>query len=373
VGDAARFECVMATLEAEQIAAALSGQWADVGVGVDASLPLARRVAQLLDLATALRGVLGVAAARDAVERRMANRGVRVPLATPEDWLALVGSLRAVEARIEAEHATHTLHDLAARFDLEARSPAAAPEMAGLSAAVAGRDLDAYEATVRSLAEAPAEQAEQRRCDELWGRLHAAHPVLADLLARTCRDGEWDGRLAAFEQAWAWGRARTFFDALREPGLEDRLAADLREAVDRVGRTTAALAAEQAWGACLLRMSAHQEQALRSYRSNIEDRGRGTGRWAPRFAAAAREAMVEARDAVPAWIMPLRDVVDTIPPDRNSFDVVIIDEASQASIESLFLLWLAPRVIVVGDERQCAPSQVIRGELQPIFDRLDDY
>src|SRR5690606_503401 len=90
-------------------------------------------------------------------------------------------------------------------------------------------------------------------------------------------------------------------------------------------------------------------------------------------AAAAREAMVEARDAVPAWIMPLRDVVDTIPPDRNSFDVVIIDEASQASIESLFLLWLAPRVIVVGDERQCAPSQVIRGELQPIFDRLDDY
>ena len=36
--------------------------------------------------------------------------------------------------------------------------------------------------------------------------------------------------------------------------------------------------------------------------------------------------------------------------------MVIVDEASQASIEDLFLLWLAPRVIVVGDDKQCAPS-----------------
>src|SRR5690606_12662145 len=137
------------------------------------------------------------------------------------------------------------------------------------------------------------------------------------------------------------------------------LAADLGDAVDRVGRTTAVLAAEDAWGQCLLRMSAQQEQALRAYRANIQDRGAGTGKWAHRYAAAAREAMIAARDAVPAWIMPLGEVVDTIPPDRNSFDVVVIDEASQASIEALFLLWLAPRVIVVGDERQCAPSQVV--------------
>lgn len=373
VTDGPLLDCVVATLEAEQAAVALADQWAAVGVHVDPGLPTARRIAQLVDLATALGNVLAVVAARDAVEQRLAARGVRVPLATAEDWLGFAGTLGAVEARLDAERATRTLHDLAARFDLEARSPAAAAEMARLAAAVATRDVGAYEAALQSLAAAPAQQAEQRRCDELWGRLHGAHPVLADLLARTCGDDVWDDRLAAFEAAWAWGTARTFFESLREPGLEDRLAAELQEAVDRVGRTTAALAAEEAWGECLLRMSAHQEQALRSYRSNIEDRGKGTGRWAPRYAAAARAAMIEARDAVPAWIMPLRDVVDTVPPDQNSFDVVIIDEASQASVESLFLLWLAPRVIVVGDERQCAPSQVIRGELQPIYDRLDDY
>lgn len=373
VTDAALLDCVMATLEAEHTATVLAGHWALVGVYLDPSLPTPRRIAQLADLATALDNVLELVAARDAVDQRLAARGVRVPLASPSDWVGFAGALSAVQARLEAERATQALHDMAARFDLEAQSPAAAPEIGGLAAAVAERDVGAYEAALRALATAPAEQAEQRRCDELSGRLHRAHPVLGDLLARTRRDDEWDQRLASFAAAWAWGKAKTFLDSLREPGLEDRLEAELREAVDRVGRTTAELAAEEAWGECLLRMSAHQEQALRSYRSNIEDRGKGKGRWAPRYAAAARAAMIEARDAVPAWIMPLRDVVDTVPPDQNSFDVVIIDEASQASIESLFLLWLAPRVIVVGDERQCAPSQVIRGELQPIFDRLDDY
>jgi very-short-patch-repair endonuclease len=71
--------------------------------------------------------------------------------------------------------------------------------------------------------------------------------------------------------------------------------------------------------------------------------------------------------------MPLDVVLETLAPVRDSFDVVIVDEASQASIEDLFLLWLAPRVIVVGDDKQCAPSQVRMGELEPIFSKLTSY
>jgi very-short-patch-repair endonuclease len=101
--------------------------------------------------------------------------------------------------------------------------------------------------------------------------------------------------------------------------------------------------------------------------------GKGTGRYASKFRGLAREAMREARNAVPAWIMPLDVVLETLAPVRDSFDVVIVDEASQASIEDLFLLWLAPRVIVVGDDKQCAPSQVRMGELEPIFSKLTSY
>lgn len=366
-------DVVLATLEAEQTAAALTDQWAAVGIDIPANQPVRRRIAQIVDNTTALENILTIVSCRDEVEQQLAARSTRVPLGAPDEWSAFVDALAAVEARLEAERATAELAELVARLELEARSPTAAPELARLAAAVAARDPDSYGRHLERLAGAFAEQADQARCDELWAKLHGVHPVLADRLAATADEEAWDARLAVFDQAWAWGKARTFFDTLREPGLEDRLAADLHAAVDRVGRTTAALAAEEAWGQCLLRMTAHQERALRSYRSNIEALGRGTGKWAHRYAAAARQAMSEARDAVPAWIMPLNEVVETIPPDRNSFDVVIIDEASQASIEALFLLWLAPRVIVVGDERQCAPSQVAKGRLQPIFDRLDDY
>src|SRR5215475_461761 len=101
--------------------------------------------------------------------------------------------------------------------------------------------------------------------------------------------------------------------------------------------------------------------------------GKGTGRYAGRYRSRARDAMREARNAVPAWTMPLDVLLETLAPIRDSFDVVIVDEASQASLEDLFLLWLAPRVIVVGDDKQCAPSQVRLGELEPIFSKLTSY
>jgi very-short-patch-repair endonuclease len=48
---------------------------------------------------------------------------------------------------------------------------------------------------------------------------------------------------------------------------------------------------------------------------------------------------------------------------------VIVDEASQVGIEHLYLLWLAPRVIVVGDDKQCTPGFGRLGELNWLFDQ----
>ena len=40
------------------------------------------------------------------------------------------------------------------------------------------------------------------------------------------------------------------------------------------------------------------------------------------------------------------------------FDIVIIDEASQASVDALALLLLAKQIIVVGDDKQNSPEAV---------------
>ena len=68
--------------------------------------------------------------------------------------------------------------------------------------------------------------------------------------------------------------------------------------------------------------------------------------------------MLLCQKVVPAWIMPLNKVFDTLNPVKNKFDIVIIDEASQSDISSLILLYMAKKVIVVGDDKQVSPSDV---------------
>ena len=40
------------------------------------------------------------------------------------------------------------------------------------------------------------------------------------------------------------------------------------------------------------------------------------------------------------------------------FDVVIVDEASQAGLEATFLQYLAPKIVVIGDDKQVSPAAV---------------
>lgn len=223
------------------------------------------------------------------------------------------------------------------------------------------------------LAQARKIQHEERRLGELQAKLSSAAPDLARLLWRTPSEDSWDSRVETWPESWSWALARTWAWDRQDPSAEQRLGARLQELDDDLAGLTAKLAAGQAWRATLNRMSAREVQALQAYRDNVANVGKGTGKYAERFRQAARSAMVEAQGAVPAWVMPLQEVLGTIPPQQNSFDVIIVDEASQAELSSLFLMWLAPRVIVVGDDKQCTPSEVAGGALDAVFDRLENY
>lgn len=61
---------------------------------------------------------------------------------------------------------------------------------------------------------------------------------------------------------------------------------------------------------------------------------------------------------IPCWIMPMYRLVDTLGPEPETFDVVIIDEASQLGPEALFLKYITQKIIVVGDDQQTAPENV---------------
>ena len=99
-------------------------------------------------------------------------------------------------------------------------------------------------------------------------------------------------------------------------------------------------------------------QALRGWEQTIQKIGKGTGKNASLYRKQAKEKMNICQKAVPAWIMPMNKVIDTLNPAENKFDVIIIDEASQSDISSLVLLYMAKKVIIVGDDKQVSPLDI---------------
>lgn len=100
------------------------------------------------------------------------------------------------------------------------------------------------------------------------------------------------------------------------------------------------------------------KQALIGWKQTIKKIGKGTGKNVPRLKKEAKEKILDCQKAVPAWIMPINKVIDTLNPALNKFDIVIIDEASQSDITSLILLYMGKKIIIVGDDKQVSPSSI---------------
>lgn len=98
--------------------------------------------------------------------------------------------------------------------------------------------------------------------------------------------------------------------------------------------------------------------SLNSWELAMKKIGKGTGKKAPRFKAEARRLMAQCQEAVPVWIMPMRQAIESFSPQDNKFDVVIVDEASQSDLTSLAVLYFAKKVIIVGDDKQVSPLGV---------------
>ena len=88
--------------------------------------------------------------------------------------------------------------------------------------------------------------------------------------------------------------------------------------------------------------------------------GAGTGKNAQKYLMDMRRNMAMCQRAVPIWIMTVGDALKKFDPGSNKFDYMIIDEASQSSLNVLVLTYLADKVIVVGDKEQVTPSPVGR-------------
>jgi very-short-patch-repair endonuclease len=127
---------------------------------------------------------------------------------------------------------------------------------------------------------------------------------------------------------------------------------------DHIQGTMVKLTAEKSWYHCMSRMTPAEETYLKAWMQAIRNIGAGTGKRANRFRKVARQTLERCRSAIPAWIMPIHRVAETVVPGEDRFDVVIVDEASQSGAEALFLHYIAKKIIIVGDDKQIAPYNV---------------
>lgn len=158
------------------------------------------------------------------------------------------------------------------------------------------------------------------------------------------------------KQTIAWSHVKTIMESYLETNAYQDTLDKISEIENDISHTTSELAAERAWYFLFKNMTSKHRKHLVAWFQAIRNIGKGTGKNAWKFRKVAQKQMDECRTAIPAWIMPLYRITETIKPYPGMFDFVIIDEASQAGPDALFLLFIAKKIIIVGDDKQTAPE-----------------
>jgi very-short-patch-repair endonuclease len=291
--------------------------------------------------------------------------GSAAPAIPEPDWLngdadALLDVISAAaledEHRIAVERTTACLRDLKAARDLHDTHPA----VGAVIQAVENRDVAAY-----SHAHHLVQQVEQAGRDHELRQstetaLGPAVPGLIGAVEDSLDASVWSERFADWEQAWRWAWADNWLTRRADPAHREGLWRRRREADEAIKALLVEAAALRAWTHFFNRLSPPEAAALRAWRETVRSMGKGTGRSArmERLRQEARQHMDRCRDAIPVWIMPRYLVAEMIDPTPGRYDLVIVDEASQLGIDSLFLFYIAQKMVVVGDDQQISPYGV---------------
>lgn len=219
-------------------------------------------------------------------------------------------------------------------------------------------DKKAYTQAIRKINRNNSERDKIGEMDNSLILLDKYLPKLHNELLQTHSEKYWDERFEQLSDAWFWKQAKTYITEqfLKEDivSLEKRL----RQIDQEIHAKTASIASDLSWDFCFSRLEDQHRREMISWQQSIKKLGKGTGKYANQHRREARMHLNNCHEAVPAWVMPLHRIWDTVEPDSAKFDVIIVDEASQCGLEALPLFYLGKKIVIVGDDKQISPDAV---------------
>ncbi|WP_233625463.1 AAA domain-containing protein [Actinoplanes sp. ATCC 53533] len=349
----------LAWAEAGRLLAALDRSWPASLTIPSEDTPRERLAWHLTEL-TQLHRVLALGAALSEQDQRLAY--LRLPHPHWADLAAVRAYASLVDAAAADDQAGVTraaVEGAAVPAEALLHEPSASRTLLVLAEAVAARDIGRYTEAVQRICRLVEVRSLVARRDALGAKLRLEAPRLHDALTSHPQDSEWDERLAGWTGAWAWAATNAWL-AGRQVADLNGLQADIADTERAIRQHVEELAAARAWrhAASPKRISGSSRANLQQYGQLVRRLGKGTGKYAAQRRGEIRQAMDRCRPSVPVWIMPIYRIADQLQVQPDMFDVVVVDEASQAGLAATFLQYLAPKIVVIGDDKQVSPSAV---------------
>ena len=264
-------------------------------------------------------------------------------------------------ANQELELAKRVRQELLQKIPIPGKFERPHPGVVNMLAALQGCDASRYEAHYHEVYNDTVVQQQLREHDKTFAGLAKIAPLLVHRIRNAeTTDELLDNQLVHLLEAWNWRRGLAWFRRFQAEHIEADLSHKIvdceRKLLGIIGRLTSM----KAWQACMIRLQENREQqaALTAWEQAVRKIGKGTGKYAETHRRTARAKLHECRASIPSWIMPLHRVVEQIDMLAETFDVVIVDEASQTGPEGLLLSYLAKQCIIVGDDQQISPEAV---------------
>ena len=223
--------------------------------------------------------------------------------------------------------------------------------------AILNENIDKYSETLEKLRALSEKEVLYKKYKDL---LHNVKAV-ANSWGEELENGLFNEKIENIYNVWRYKQISQKLKELAEKPYFN-LQADILEKTEELKKLTIDLVTKKAWYNIIKFLEEKDNlaisQALKGWKQTVQKIGKGTGKNTNIHKKNAKEKMLLCQKVVPAWIMPLNKVFDTLNPVENKFDIIIIDEASQSDISSLILLYMAKKIIIVGDDKQVSPSDV---------------